>query len=143
HSVSELLSHGIQPNVLMCRADRALTEGERKKIAQFCNVPAENVISAADAKTIYTVPIAYRQEGLDKAVLKHFNLKNDKPDLSRWEKIVDAVENPEGDVTIAIVGKYVTLLDSYKSLIEALHHGGISNKTRVHLRWVDAEAFEK
>src|SRR5690606_13141641 len=107
------------------------------------NVPAENVISAADAKTIYQVPIAYHQAGLDKAVLKHFNLKNDKPDLSRWEKIVDAVENPAGDVTIATVGKYVTLLDSYKSLIEALHHGGISNKTRVHLRWVDAEAFEK
>jgi CTP synthase len=143
HSVSELLSHGIQPNVLMCRADRVLTEGERTKIAQFCNVSPENVVSAPDAKTIYQVPIIYHQEGLDTAVLKYFNLPDNKPDLSKWEKIVDTVQNTNGDVTIAIVGKYVTLLDSYKSLIEALHHGGIANKTKVNLRWVDAEKLEK
>jgi CTP synthase len=143
HSVSELLSYGIQPNVLMCRADRPLTEEERKKIAQFCNVPADNVISAADAKSIYQVPIAYHEAGLDKAVLKHFNIDYKKPDLSRWANIVDTVQNPEGNVTIAVVGKYVTLLDSYKSLIEALHHGGIANKTKVNLRWVDAESLEK
>ncbi|MDB5478542.1 MAG: pyrG [Alphaproteobacteria bacterium] len=143
HSVSELLSHGIQPNVLMCRADRVLTDGERKKIAQFCNVSPENVVSAPDAKTIYQVPITYHEEGLDRAVLNYFDLPFSKPDLSRWENIVHTVQNPEGAVTIAVVGKYVTLLDSYKSLIEALHHGGIANKTRVNLRWVDAEKLEK
>jgi CTP synthase len=140
HSVSELLSHGIQPNVLMCRADRMLTEGERAKIAQFCNVPSENVVSAPDAKTIYQVPLTYHEAGLDKAVFKHFDLPLDKkPNFKKWEDIVEAVQNPEGDVTVAIVGKYVSLLDSYKSLIEALYHGGIANRTRVHLRWVDAE----
>jgi CTP synthase len=143
HSVSELLSHGIQPNVLMCRADRVLTDGERTKIAQFCNVSPENVVSAPDAKSIYQVPITYHQEGLDAAVLKYFNMQNDKPDLSKWEKIVDTVQNPKGEVTIAIVGKYVSLLDSYKSLIEALHHGGIANGTKVKLQWVDAEDVEK
>jgi CTP synthase len=143
HSVSELLSHGIQPNVLMCRADRLLTEGERKKIALFCNVPAENVVSAPDASTIYQVPVTYHQAGLDHAVLKHFHLhEKSKPDLKRWEEIVETVQNPDGAVTIAIVGKYVTLLDSYKSLIEALHHGGIANKTKVILRWIDAEKLE-
>ena len=144
HSVSELLSHGIQPNVLMCRADRALTDGEKHKIAQFCNVPEENVVSAQDVKTIYQVPITYHQAGLDRAVLKYFGLHDKtKPDLQKWEKIVDTVQNPEGAVTIAIVGKYVTLLDSYKSLIEALYHGGIANKTKVNLRWVDSEKLEK
>lgn len=144
HSVSELLSHGIQPNVLMLRADRALTQGEKKKIAQFCNVPEENVVSAQDVKTIYQVPITYHQAGLDAAVLKHFGLQDKtKPDLQKWEKIVDTVQNPDGAVTIAVVGKYVSLLDSYKSLIEALYHGGIANKTKVNLRWVDSEKLEK
>lgn len=142
HSVSELLSHGIQPNVLMCRADRPLTQGERTKIAQFCNVTPENVVSAPDAKTIYQVPITYHNEGLDSAVLKYFNLPANNPNLAAWEKIVDTVQNPKGEVTIAIVGKYVTLLDSYKSLIEALHHGGIANQTKVNLRWVDSEKLE-
>ncbi len=143
HSVSELLSYGIQPSVLMCRADRVLTEGERRKIAQFCNVKEENVISAPDAKTIYEVPVVYHNEGLDRAVLEHFNLKAGKPDLKKWEEIVDAVQNPQGSVTIAVVGKYVSLLDSYKSLIEALVHGGIANRTKVIIRWVDAESLEK
>lgn len=144
HSVSELLSHGIQPAILMCRADRVLTEGERSKIAQFCNVSPSNVVSAPDAKTIYQVPITYHEQGLDKAVLKYFGLKQDiKPDLSRWQKIVDTVQHPEGTVTVAVVGKYVTLLDSYKSLIEALHHGGIANNSKVNLRWVDSEKLEQ
>lgn len=143
HSVSELLSYGIQPNILMCRADRILTGEERRKIAQFCNVQPDNVVSAPDASTIYEVPITYHQQGLDHAVLNYFKLPNDqKPDLSRWEEIVRTVKNPEGSVNIAIVGKYVSLLDSYKSLIEALHHGGIANKTKVNLNWVDAEELE-
>jgi CTP synthase len=143
HSVSELLSYGIQPNVLMCRADRVLTDGERKKIAQFCNVKEGNVISAPDAKSIYQVPLTYHDEGLDRAVLDYFGLPTDKaPDLSKWEYIVDTVQNPEGSVTIAVVGKYVSLLDSYKSLVEALVHGGIANKTKVNIIWVDAEKLE-
>lgn len=143
HSVSELLSYGIQPNVLMCRADRVLTEGERKKIAQFCNVSPENVVSAPDAKSIYDVPLTYHEEGLDRAVLKYFNMQTDKkPDLKPWSDIANTVKNPQGEVNIAVVGKYVTLLDSYKSLIEALHHGGIANKVKVNLRWVDAEKLE-
>ena len=143
HSVSELLSYGIQPNILMCRADRVLTDSERKKIAQFCNVKESNVISAPDAKSIYQVPLTYHDEGLDRAVLDYFGMLSDKkPDLSKWEYIVDTVQNPEGSVTIAVVGKYVSLLDSYKSLIEALVHGGIANKTKVNIIWVDAEKLE-
>jgi CTP synthase len=143
HSVSEMLSHGIQPNVLMCRADRVLTDGERKKIAQFCNVKESNVISAPDAKSIYQVPLTYHAEGLDRAILDYFHLPTDnKPNLNAWHHIVDTHFNPEGSVTIAIVGKYVSLLDSYKSLMEALTHGGIANKTKVNLRWVDAEKLE-
>ena len=143
HSVSELLSHGIQPNVLMCRADRPLTSGERSKIAQFCNVAPDCVVSAPDAKSIYQVPITYHNEGLDRAVLNYFNMPEQTPNLSNWQEIVDTVQNPTGEVTIAVVGKYVTLLDSYKSLIEALHHGGIANKAKVKLQWVDAENIEK
>lgn len=143
HSVSELLSHGIQPNVLMCRADRVLTESERKKIALFCNLKEDNVISAPDARTIYEVPMTYHAEGLDRAVLEYFGLPTDrKPDLKKWESIVDAVQNPDGAVKIAVVGKYTSLLDSYKSLVEALVHGGIANRTKVSITWVDAEALE-
>ncbi len=143
HSVSEKLSHGIQPNVLMCRADRVLTDGERKKIAQFCNVKESNVISAPDAKSIYQVPLTYHAEGLDRAILDYFHLPTDnKPNLNAWHHIVDTHFNPEGAVTIAVVGKYVSLLDSYKSLMEALTHGGIANRTKVNLRWVDAEKLE-
>jgi CTP synthase len=143
HSVSEMLSHGIQPNVLMCRADRVLTDGERKKIAQFCNVKESNVISAPDAKSIYQVPLTYHAEGLDRAILDYFHLPTDnRPNLNAWHHIVDTHFNPEGAVTIAVVGKYVSLLDSYKSLMEALTHGGIANRTKVNLRWVDAEKLE-
>lgn len=144
HSVSELLSFGIQPSILMCRADRNLTEGEKNKIALFCNITPERVISAADADTIYQVPISYHDAGLDRAVLDYFQIGSAKePDLSQWQRIVDNVRYPQAEVTIAVVGKYVTLLDSYKSLMQALHHGGIANKSKVNLRWVDAEKLER
>jgi CTP synthase len=143
HSVSELLSYGIQPSILMCRADRPLTEGEQQKIALFCNVTPERVISAPDVDTIYQVPIVYHEQGLDAQVLNYFQVSSPKqPDLKPWQHIVETVRQPQSEVTIAIVGKYVTLLDSYKSLIQALHHGGIANKSKVNLRWVDAEQLE-
>ncbi|HEY1096049.1 MAG TPA: CTP synthase [Alphaproteobacteria bacterium] len=143
HSVSELLSYGIQPSILMCRADRLLTEGEQRKIALFCNVTPERVISAPDVDTIYQVPISYHQSGLDTQVLDYFQMSTAKDvDLKQWQHIVDTVRYPQGEVTVAIVGKYVSLLDSYKSLMQALHHGGISNKVKVNLRWVDAEELD-
>ncbi len=143
HSVKELLSVGIQPQILLCRADRPIPEGERRKIALFCNVRREAVIPALDVDTIYAVPIAYHREGLDCEVLRHFGLPcADEPDLSAWERIVETIRNPEGEVTIAVVGKYTGLLDAYKSLAEALTHGGIANRVRVKLDWVDSEIFE-
>jgi CTP synthase len=143
HSVSELLSYGIQPSILMCRADRTLTEGEKNKIALFCNLTPERVVSAPDVATLYHVPISYHNEGLDTQVLEHFQLDSKTaPDLSRWTNIADTEQNPQHHVTVAVVGKYVSLLDSYKSLIQALHHGGIANHTKVNLRWVDSEELE-
>lgn len=144
HSVKELLSVGIQADILLCRADREIPEAERKKIALFCNVAPEAVISALDVKSIYQVPISYHEEGLDTQVCKHFGLDDaPEPDLSRWREIVERVTKPEGEVTIAVVGKYVELLDAYKSLSEALTHGGIENNVKVHLKWFDAEVFER
>lgn len=143
HSVKELLSVGIQPDVLVCRADRDIPESERRKIALFCNVPASNVIAALDVDTIYQVPVSYHEQGFDKVVLKHFGMNEGKePDLSRWKGIVSRVRHPESEVKIAIVGKYTTMLDSYKSLSEALIHGGIANNVRVKLEWMDSEIFE-
>ena len=144
HSVKELLAVGIKADLLMCRADRDIPEGERKKIALFCNVAAENVIPALDVKSIYQVPISYHEQGLDTQVLKHFGI-NDAPeaDLSRWIEVVDRVTKPEGEVTIAVVGKYVELLDAYKSLAEALTHGGIANHVKVKMEWIDASIFEE
>jgi len=143
HSVKELLSVGIQPNMLICRSDREIPHNERRKIALFCNVRPEAVVAALDVDTIYQVPISYHAEGLDREVLRHFRLPFDtEPDLSRWQQIVDVVRNPDGEVRIAIVGKYTSLLDSYKSLSEALIHGGIANRVRVRLDWVDSEIFE-
>jgi CTP synthase len=143
HSVKELLSVGIQPQVLLCRADRPIPEGERRKIALFCNIRQERVIAALDVETIYQVPISYHEQGFDVQVLKHFGLPCEgEPDLSRWTRIVQTVRQPEGEVTIAVVGKYTSLLDSYKSLAEALVHGGIANNVRVKLDWMDAEIFE-
>ena len=143
HSVKELLSVGIQPNMLICRSDRDIPTNERRKIALFCNVRPEAVVAALDVDTIYQVPISYHAEGLDREVLRYFHLPFDtEPDLSRWQRIVDVVRAPEGEVRIAVVGKYTTLLDSYKSLSEALTHGGIANRVRVKLDWVDSEVFE-
>ncbi len=143
HSVKELLSVGIQPQILLCRTDRPIPDGERRKIALFCNVRREAVIPALDVDTIYAVPIAYHREGLDREVLRHFGLPcADEPDLSAWERIVETIRHPEGEVTIAVVGKYTGLLDAYKSLAEALTHGGIANRVRVKLDWVDSQIFE-
>ncbi len=144
HSVKELLNVGIQPQMLLCRCDRPIPENERRKIALFCNVRPRSVIAALDVDTIYAVPIAYHAEGMDREVLRHFDLPADgEPDLSRWQDIVDAIRAPEGEVRIAVVGKYTNLLDSYKSLGEALAHGGIANRVRVALDWVDSEVFEQ
>ncbi len=144
HSVKELLNVGIQPQMLLCRCDRPIPETERRKIALFCNVRPEAVIPALDVSTIYRVPIAYHDEGMDREVLRHFGLNAEaKPDLSRWRRIVDTVQTPEGEVRIAVVGKYTNLLDSYKSLSEALGHGGIANRVKVRLDWVDSEIFEQ
>ncbi|HVZ08107.1 CTP synthase [Rhodopila sp.] len=144
HSVKELLNVGIQPQMLLCRCDRPIPPNERRKIALFCNVRPEAVIPALDVPTIYEVPIAYHAEGMDREVLRHFALPFDtEPDLSRWQRILDTVRNPEGEVRIAVVGKYTNLLDSYKSLSEALAHGGIANRVKVHLDWVDSEVFDQ
>ncbi|MFM2044831.1 MAG: synthase [Pseudomonadota bacterium] len=143
HSVKELLSVGIQPQMLLCRADREIPENERRKIALFCNIQKERVIAALDVDTIYQVPISYHEQGFDIQVLKAFGMSAEgKPDLSRWEEIVRRVRQPEGEVTIAVVGKYTSLLDAYKSLGEALTHGGIANNVKVKLDWIDAEIFE-
>jgi CTP synthase len=144
HSVKELLNVGIQANLLICRADRPLPDNERRKIALFCNLRPEAVIAALDVDTIYDVPMKYHAEGLDREVLRHFGLPHDTtPDLSAWERVVNTVRAPEGEVTIAVVGKYTNLLDSYKSLAEALAHGGIANRVRVNLDWVDSQIFEQ
>jgi CTP synthase len=143
HSVRELTSLGIQPDLLVCRCEQPLPDSERAKIALFCNVRKEAVIPALDARSIYAVPLQYHAEGLDREVLRAFGIDApDRPDLSRWEEIVDRLTNPEGEVTIGVVGKYVGLQDAYKSLHEALVHGGIANRVRVKIKWLDAELFE-
>jgi CTP synthase len=144
HSVKELLNVGIQPHMLICRCDRPIPENERRKIALFCNVRPQAVIAALDVDTIYAVPISYSAEGLDREVLRHFALPHDTaPDLSRWHRVAAAVRQPEGAVKIAVVGKYTSLLDSYKSLAEALAHGGIAHRVRVQPEWVDSEVFSQ
>ena len=142
HSVRELTSLGIQPDILLCRCEHPLPENERNKIALFCNVRKEAVIPALDASSIYAVPLQYHAEGLDAEVLHHFGLSTPAPELSRWEDIIDRYQNPEGEVTIGVVGKYVGLPDAYKSLNEALVHGGMANRVKVNIRWIDAELFE-
>lgn len=143
HSVKELMSYGIRPQILLCRADRPIDEEERRKIALFCNLDQKNVIPALDVSSIYEVPLTYHREGLDRQVMACFGLDGAKdPDLSQWEGIVKNIKEPEGDVTIAIVGKYTNLTDSYKSLNEALIHGGIANKVKVKLKFISAEVFE-
>ena len=143
HSVRELTALGVQPDLLLCRCEHPLPDSERAKIAQFCNVRKEAVIPALDATSIYAVPLQYHAEGLDAEVLRHFGLTARLPDMSGWRDIVDRYEHPEGEVTIGVVGKYVGLPDAYKSLNEALVHGGMANRVRVNVRWLDAELFEK
>lgn len=143
HSVKELQNVGIQPQILLCRCDRPIPKNERQKIANFCNVKPEAVVPALNVDTIYDCPIAYHQEGLDTEVLKHFNLPyQTEPDLSKWQEIVDAIRHPRSEINVAIVGKYTALLDSYKSLIEALIHGGIANKVKVNFQWIEAQKLE-
>jgi CTP synthase len=144
HSVKELRGIGIQPDILLCRCDREVPASERRKIALFCNVRPEAVIQALDVASIYDVPLAYHREGLDEQVLAAFGIKDaPAPKLAKWQAISDAIANPEGEVTIAIVGKYTGLKDAYKSLNEALFHGGIANKVRVRLEWIESEIFER
>ena len=143
HSVKELLSVGIQPDVLLCRADRPIPESERRKIALFCNVRPDAVIPALDVDTIYRVPLSYHEGGVDDQVCRYFGLETPAPDLSGWSDIVERATKPEGEVTIAVIGKYTNLMDAYKSLAEALAHGGIANSVRVKLQWIESEIFER
>ena len=143
HSVKELRSIGIAPDVLVCRSEHPIPDKERAKIGLFCNVRQESVIPAYDLKSIYEAPMAYHKVGLDQAVLDAFQIAPaPKPDLSRWEDVEDRIHNAEGEVKIAVVGKYTQLEDAYKSIKEALTHGGMANRTRVKLEWVDAEPFD-
>jgi CTP synthase len=143
HSVKELLGLGIQPDILLCRCDRPIPEGARKKIALFCNLRESRVIPALDVDTIYDVPNAYHAEGFDREVCSHFGIEAPEPRLGQWQTIVSRIRKPEGEVNIAVVGKYTHLKDSYKSLAEALSHGGIANNMRVNLNWIDSEVFER
>jgi CTP synthase len=144
HSVKELRSIGIQPDILLCRTDRPIPVEERRKLALFCNVRASAVIEARDVDNIYAVPEAYHAAGLDSEVLAAFGIENaPRPDLSAWRLINESIHSPEGDVTIAIVGKYTGMRDAYKSLIEALSHGGIANRVKVNLDWIESEVFER
>ena len=144
HSVKELRSIGIAPDILLVRADRPIPSEERRKLSLFCNVRESAVIQALDVANIYDVPIAYHAEGLDGEVLSAFGIDPaPKPRMERWQEVSDRIHNPEGEVTIAVVGKYTGLKDAYKSLIEALTHGGMANRVRVRLEWIEAEIFEK
>jgi CTP synthase len=145
HSVKELRSIGIQPDILLCRCEMPIPEGERKKLGLFCNVRPSAVIQAMDSANIYAVPLDYHAQGLDSEVLDVFGLTDSAPapDLSRWESIAHALSHPDGEVNIAIVGKYTALTDAYKSLIEALAHGGVANNVRVKFDWIEGEAFER
>jgi CTP synthase len=144
HSVKELRSIGIQPDILLCRATKPIPDDERRKIGLFCNVTPERVIPALDVPTIYEAPISYHEAGFDSELLKTFGIENaPAPDLGRWKRVVERVKNPEGEVRIAVVGKYMQVKDSYKSLSEALTHGGLANNVRVHMDWIDSEIFER
>jgi CTP synthase len=143
HSVKELRSIGIQPDLLLCRSEKPIPEGERRKMALFCNVKVESVIEALDVSTIYQVPLSYHDAGFDEQILAHFGIDAPPPDLGPWQEIVQRIEKPEGEVRIAVVGKYVELQDAYKSLAESLTHGGIANKVGVEIDWVESEIFEQ
>ena len=143
HSVKELQGMGIQPDILLCRTEVQIPIEQKLKIALFCNVKPESVIEALDASSIYEVPISYHRQGLDYPVCKHFNLNLDKkPDLNRWIKINKILKSSEGHVIIGVVGKYTSMIDSYKSLIESLMHGGLANKINVSIKWIDSESLE-
>ena len=143
HSVKELRSIGIQPDILLCRSEYPIPADEKRKIGQFCNVRPSGVIQAMDSADIYAVPLDYHREGLDAEVLAHFGIDDaPAPDLTGWEEIVRRRLQPDGEVTVAVVGKYTVLKDAYKSLIEALHHGGVANNVKVNIDWVEAETFE-
>ncbi len=143
HSVKKLQEYGIQPDMLLCRAQTEIPQNEKRKIALFCNIREENVIAALDCDSIYQVPISYSHEGIDLQVCKHFGIDcRQEADLSKWERIMDVIRHPEGIVRIAVVGKYVQLLEAYKSINEALTHGGIANKYKVKIKWIDSERLE-
>ncbi|ENN92187.1 CTP synthase [Bartonella bovis] len=144
HSVKELQSIGIAPDILLVRADRPIPESERRKLSLFCNVRPSAVIQALDVLTVYDVPIAYHKEGLDSEVLFAFGIDSaPQPNMNCWEDITYRIHHPEGEVTVAIVGKYIGLKDAYKSLIEAIAHGGLANRVKVNIEWIEAELFEK
>jgi CTP synthase len=144
HSVKELRSIGIAPDILVCRSERHIPDKEREKLALFCNVRLDSVIAAYDLKSIYEAPLAYHREGLDQAVLDAFGISPaPKPNLARWEDVHDRIFNAEGEVKVAIVGKYTQLEDAYKSIAEALTHGGMANRVKVKAEWIDAEIFER
>ncbi len=142
HSVKELRSIGIQPDVLLCRSEKPLPNAERKKIALFTNVPEASVISAVDADTIYRIPLLLHEQFLDEIVVKQFGLNLPAADLSEWHRVLDGLENTDGNVTIAMVGKYINLTEAYKSLSEALIHAGIHTRTRVNIEYIDSELIE-
>ena len=143
HSVKELQGMGIQPDILLCRTEVEIPEEQKSKIALFCNLKPETVIEALDSSSIYDVPIAYHKQGLDYQVCKHFQLDlSKKPDLSRWIKINKIQNSSEGNINIGVVGKYTSMIDAYKSLIEAINHGGLANKVKVTIKWIDSELIE-
>jgi CTP synthase len=143
HSVQKLREIGIQPDVLLCRTEKSLSQSIKNKIALFCSVDAKSVITARDVNSIYEVPLSFEKEGLAEIILEKLGMKVKQPDLGRWERINEVLKNPSGEVRIGIVGKYVDLKESYKSLTEALIHGGIGNQVTVKINWVDAEALEE
>ena len=144
HSVKKLQEYGIQPDMLLCRSQIKIPENEKRKLALFCNVKEENVITALDVSNIYQVPIAYCNEGMDRAVCRYFGIDNDTPaDLSKWQHIIHTIKNPEGEICVAVVGKYTELLEAYKSLHEAIKHGAIANRYQVKIKWINSETLEK
>ncbi len=143
HSVKKLQEYGIQPDMLLCRSQIKIPENEKRKLALFCNVKEENVITALDVSNIYQVPLSYSNEGMDRAVCKHFGIDTNTPsDLSKWQKIIETIKNPEGEICIGVVGKYTSLLEAYKSLHEAIKHGAIANNYQVKIKWINSENLE-
>jgi CTP synthase len=140
--VKELQSVGIQPDILLCRTEHPLPLEQRGKIGLFCNIRESAVILGMDVNNIYEVPLSYHEQGLDREVMRHFGLPDETPDLLAWQEICSSIASPESEVTIAIVGKYTSLQDSYKSLGEALFHAGIANRSKVKIEWIDSELFE-